>query len=133
MKYQAIVRFARYSSIGAGTFLFDLALLYVLTDIFLIHYLYSASVAFLIAVSLNFVLSRKYVFKGSRRSTKVSYINFVLIAVVGLGLVVGGMYVLVTVCSVGYVVARIFVACLTGIWNYLMNLYVNFKVTGNHQ
>lgn len=130
MQYPAAIRFIKYSTVGAGTFLFDLALLYILTDVLHIHYLYSAGIAFLIAVSLNFILSRKYVFKGSARSTQVGYINFILIALIGLGMVVGGMYVLVSVFSVSYVVARVFLAGLTGIWNYLMNLYVNFKVAG---
>jgi putative flippase GtrA len=130
MHYPAVIRFLKYSTVGLGTFLIDLALLYALTEIFAIHYLYSAGIAFLIAVSINFVLSRRYIFKGSARSAKVSYLNFILIALVGLGLVTGGMYVLVSIFSMSYVLARIFVACLTGIWNYLMNLYVNFKVAG---
>ena len=130
MQYPAFIRFIKYSTVGVGTFLFDLVLLYVLTDVFDVHYLYSAGIAFLIAVSLNFILSRRYVFKGSARSGSVSYLNFLLIALVGLGFVVGGMYVLVSVFSVSYVIARIFVAGLTGIWNYLMNLYVNFNVAG---
>lgn len=130
MRYKAAIRFLKYSTVGAGTFLFDLLLLYILIEVFAVHYLFSAGIAFLIAVSLNFVLSRRYIFKGSTRSVKVSYINFILIALVGLGLVVGGMYVLVTQFSVSYIIARIFVSGITGIWNYLMNLYVNFKVAG---
>ena len=130
MGYSAAIRFIKYSTVGFSTFLFDLVLLYVLIDVFDVHYLYSAGIAFLIAVSLNFIVSRKYVFKGSARSAKVSYVNFILIASIGLAMVVGGMYVLVSVLSVSYVVARVFVAGLTGIWNYLMNLYVNFKVAG---
>lgn len=132
MQYLAVKRFLRYSTVGAGTFLMDLLLLYVLTDIFSIHYLYSAGIAFLIAVSLNYTLSRRYVFKGSTRSTKTSYLNFILIALVGLLMVVGGMYMLVSIFSVSYVVSRICIAGLTGIWNYLMNLYVNFKVVGKY-
>jgi putative flippase GtrA len=130
MQYSAAIRFIKYSTVGFGTFLFDLALLYVLTDIYSVHYLYAAGFAFLVAVSINFLLSRRFVFRGSARSAPVSYINFILIASIGLALVVGGMYVLVSVFSVSYVVARILVAGLTGIWNYLMNLYVNFKVAG---
>lgn len=130
MNYPAVLRFLKYSTVGFGTFLFDLALLYVLTDVFHIHYLYAAGFAFLVAVSINFLLSRRFVFRGSARSAQVSYLNFILIASIGLAMVVGGMYVLVSVFSVSYVLARVFVAGLTGIWNYLMNLYVNFKVAG---
>jgi putative flippase GtrA len=130
MHYPAVKRFVKYSTVGVGTFLIDLVLLFLLTDVFSIHYLYAAGIAFLIAVTINYALSRRYVFKGSARSGSVSYVNFLFIAFIGLGFVVGGMYVLVSMFSVSYVLARVFVAGLTGVWNYLMNLYVNFKVAG---
>lgn len=130
MQYPAAKRFLKYSVVGISTFLLDLFLLFALTDVFAIHYLYSAGIAFLISISLNYRLSRRYVFKGSARDVSVGYINFILIALVGLGFVIGGMYVLVSVFSLSYFVSRICIAGVTGIWNYLMNLYVNFKVAG---
>jgi putative flippase GtrA len=63
---------------------------------------------------------------------KSGYINFIVIALVGLLIVIGGMYVLVSLLGVGYVAARFAVAVITGFWNYLLNLFVTFKVVGKH-
>lgn len=129
---QALKRFAKYSVIGGGTFLLDLSLLYVFTDFWGINYIVGAGLAFLIAVSINYTLSRTFVFKGTKRGMKAGYINFLFIVGVGLLAVMGGMYVLVTLLGLGYLVSRVVVAVVTGFWNYLINLFVNFKVVGKH-
>jgi len=125
-------RFFRYSLVGGSTFLLDLALLFLLIDCLQIDYLRAAGVAFLVAVSINYVVSRTFVFPGTTRTLKQGYFNFIGIALLGLGLVVGGMFVVVEKLGVSYLVARILIAAVTGFWNYLMNLFVNFKVVGLH-
>lgn len=126
------IRFLKYSTIGGSTFLVDLLLLYVLIDVFQVQYVFASGIAFLIAVSLNYVVSRRFVFAGSLRGIGRGYVNFLLIAGVGLCAVMIGMYVLVGVFSLPYVLSRISIAGITGVWNYLMNLYVNFKVAGKY-
>jgi putative flippase GtrA len=96
------------------------------------QYLWATGSAFLIAISLNYLLSRRYVFLGSERSTSQAYGMFVAVALVGMILVVGGMYGLVHWVGLHYLLARILTAVLSGFWNYLMNLYVNFQVVGIH-
>lgn len=117
--------------VGITTFAFDLLLLSLLVEVFLVPQVYAAGLAFVIAVSLNYWVSRRYVFPGTLRGAKVGYANFLLIAGVGLFIVTAGMYLLTTL-GVPYLVARVGIAALTGFWNYLMNLYVNFKVVGIH-
>lgn len=129
---KAVTRFIKYSTVGLSTFLLDLLLLYVLTDLLLFNYVVAAGLAFLLAVSVNYIFSRKYVFIGSLRGVSEGYWNFLLIVFVGLAVVMGGMYVLVALLGLNYFVSRIFLAALTGFWNYLMNLYVNCKVVGKH-
>jgi len=128
----AVIRFFRYASVGFSTFLLDLLLLYVLIDLFLMNYVFAAGVAFLVAVSINYAISRVYVFKRSTRDVKTGYVNFLSIALVGLAFVMGGMYVLVSLYGFNYVISRVSIAGLTGFWNYLINLYVNFQVSGKH-
>lgn len=128
----SIQRFLTYSVVGATTFAFDLALLFVLTDLFGVHYLSAAGGAFLIAVSCNYLISRRYVFKKTKTHLGRGYLNFFCIAGVGLLIVTGGMYILTTQLGVNYYIARIGIAGLTGFWNYLLNLYLNFKVAGSH-
>jgi putative flippase GtrA len=132
MTWPALKRFLHYSLIGLGTFLFDLALLTSLTRFGGFNPVWTAGVSFLVAVSINYALSRHYIFIGTTRGHKTGYPYFILIAGVGLLFVTGSMYVLVTRLGWYYLVARVAIAAVTGIWNYTMNLFFNFKVAGFH-
>ena len=127
-----IVRFLKYSTVGASTFVLDLLLLYVFTDLWGIGYVLAAGVAFVIAVSINYFLSRRFVFKQTTRNHQTGYINFLGIALGGMLLVMGGMYVCVSLLELNYLLSRIAIAAVTGFWNYLLNLFVNFQVAGKH-
>ena len=128
----AVRRFLRYTAVGLITFGVDLTLLFIFIDVFLVPPVIASGVSFLIAVTLNYVVSRRYVFSQTKRDIKTGYGNFLVIVLVGLGVVMGGMYLLVTILGFNYLISRLFVASLTGVWNYMMNLYINFKVVGEH-
>lgn len=125
-------RFVKYSGVGVSTFLFDLLLLFVLTDFLSVNYLVATTLAFLIAVSINYYVSRKYVFKATSREVRKGYVIFIIIALIGALLVTAGMFVLVDLLQINYLFARILIAGVVGFWNYIMNLFVNFRVAGNH-
>jgi putative flippase GtrA len=129
---KSLIRFLKYTSVGVSTFLFDLFLLYLLTDSFKIHYALATPLAFGIAVSINYFLSRRFVFKGTLRSVHAGYGVFLAIAGTGMAAVTGLMVVFVEVLHMEYLPARVIIAGIVGVWNYLMNLYVNFKVAGKH-
>jgi putative flippase GtrA len=132
MMHKGLVRFLKYASVGGSTFLFDLFLLYLLIDYFNIYYVLATAMAFGVAVSINYFLSRRFVFKGSLRSVHEGYGIFISIALVGLCTVTGLMVLFVEVFHMHYLPARVITASIVGLWNYLMNLYVNFKVAGKY-
>lgn len=125
-------RFLKYSVVGVSTFIFDLLLLFVLTDYLGINYVVAAGGAFVVAVSINYVVSRKYVFRGTERGVHSGYGYFLAIALIGLLFVMGSMYILVEVLTLHYLFSRVCIAGITGMFNYLTNLYLNFKVVGKH-
>lgn len=125
-------RFLKYSAVGVSTFIFDLLLLFFLTDYVGINYVVAAGGAFVVAVSINYMVSRTYVFKGTERSLHSGYGYFLAIAGIGLLFVMGSMYVLVEVLALHYLLSRVCIAAITGMFNYLTNLYFNFKVVGKH-
>jgi putative flippase GtrA len=133
MNSKSITRFLKYTVVGTSTFAVDLLLLYVLIDGFKMNYLVGAGLSFIFAISINYFLSRRFVFKGTQRGVGSGYVNFIAVALAGLLIVIGGMYVLVAVAGVGYVLSRFIIAGLTGFWNYLLNLFVTFKVVGHHE
>lgn len=126
-----ITRFCKYSSVGVSTFLFDLVLLYALVEFFQVQYLIATGAAFIIAITINYSLSRCFVFSETVRPIRSGYIIFLLIAGMGLVWVTGLMYLFVGVFGAPLLISRVIVAGIVGMWNYLMNLYLNFKVAGS--
>ena len=129
---KTLTRFLKYFFIGSSTFILDLFILFTLTDIFLINYLTSTAIAFIVAVSINYYFSKSFVFTKTARKTDHGYYYFLIIAGTGLIFVVILMKFFVETLLLNYLLSRTIVAGIVGMWNYLINLYFNFKVSGNH-
>lgn len=125
-------RFARYASVGVSTFLLDLGMLY--TAVTYLHAPYAAAVfvSFLVAVSCNYALSRAHVFHGSERKWHHGYASFMGVALVAASVTTTLAALLVSVFGMQFLIARTLVAGAVGMGNYLFNLYVNFRVAGQH-
>jgi len=126
-------RFLQYGLIGGGTFAADLLMLGLLTEYLALPYLVSTPASFLVAVSANYLLSRRFVFAYSARSMRTGYIWFILIAISGALFITAGVGLLVTKANLPYLLARIAVSPAAGVGNYLANLYLNFRVAGVHR
>jgi putative flippase GtrA len=129
----AVFRFLRYTLVGGSTFAFDLLLLYVVTEFLGVPYYIATPGAFLIAVSINYLISRRFVFKGTTRGHTVGYSAFILVALMGAGVTTLGVTLLVTYAGLYFMLARVLTACVVGMGNYLFNLFYNFKVVGLHE
>lgn len=125
---RGIKRFLKYSSVGFGTFVFDLCLLYILVEVFNLNYLFCAGAAFFVAISLNYVISRRLVFAETKKDFTSGYMHFLFIAFIGMAVTLLGMAVLVSTLGIHYLLARCIVGALVGAGNYLSNLYLNFRV-----
>ncbi len=129
---QALRRFLTYSAIGTSTSALDFYFLWVLTSQFGVHYLISSGVMFLIAATLDYLADRHFVFGNSKRDGEMGYLYFLAILGAGLVMTLLAMAVMVEIFNCNYLVSRIIVAGAVGMWSYLMNLYVNFKVAGKY-
>lgn len=129
----ALVRFFRYALVGGSTFAFDLLLLYIVTEFLGVPYYIATPGAFLVAVSINYLISRKFVFRGTVRGHKVGYSVFITAALLGAFVTTFGVTLLVTYAGLYFIVARVLTALVVGMGNYLFNLFFNFKVVGMHK
>lgn len=129
---KGLIRFFKYALVGGSTFAFDLLILWAMTELLSIPYYVSTPLAFVIAVSLNYLLSRQHVFVGTERGFHTGYAYFIGFAFSGAFLITSFVTLLVVLFSLNYLVARVLVACVVGIANYLFNLHFNFKVAGKH-
>lgn len=126
----SINRFLRYTTVGVSTLLLDLSLLWMLVNWLSINYLVATGASFFISVTINYAISRLWVFKGTERELARGYMYSIQIALVGALTTVAGMWTIVTVTGWHFLVARILVSGVVGLWNYLMNLFLNFQVAG---
>lgn len=132
LQSRALHRFLKYALVGGSTFLFDLLLIWLMTEFLRVPYWASTALGFLIAVSINYFVSRRFVFRGTQRKVHHGYAYFILVAGGGALLVTGAVAALVSAFSLHYLLARILIACVMGVLNYLFNLHLNFKVAGHH-
>lgn len=132
LRSRALRRFLKYTLVGGSTFAFDLLLIYLMTEFLGIPYWASTAIGFVIAVSVNYFVSRRFVFKGTERKVHHGYVYFISVAGGGAFLVTAAVAGLVATFALHYLVARVLVACVMGMANYLFNLHFNFKVAGHH-
>lgn len=117
---------ARFSVVGASSAVIDFGLLYILTDIFGLYYLLSATISFIAAATYNFSLNRKWTFKskGDRRRQLPIFFG---VAIVGVLLNLGIMYLGVDYLGVHYMLAKVLATGVVTIYNFLGNKYVTFR------
>lgn len=132
MNKRALYRFARYYLVGGSTFLIDLVILYALTIFFNVPYQLAVGIGFAIGVSINYAVSRLWVFTGTERRLHHGYAYFLGAGLLSLAAVLTLVGILVERFGISLIVARILVSGVVGIGNYLFNLYLNFKVAGKH-
>lgn len=123
-------RFFRYTIVGVSTFLVDLAILWALIDLFEVNLFLAAAIGFLLGVSLNYFVSRTWVYQGTNRGFTRGYVYFLVLAFLGVGMTVLLMWLLTAFTNFHYITVRVIVASFVGIGTYLLNLHLNFKVVG---
>lgn len=125
-------RFLRYTAISGTTFAFDLGILWVMIEVLRMNYLVATALALLIAVSCNYLVSRKWVFQRTERKFAHGYFYFIKFALLGMTATTGLMWVMTTFTTLHFIPARFIVGVIVGTSNYMANLYLNFKVAGKH-
>ncbi|HEV7121347.1 MAG TPA: GtrA family protein [Candidatus Paceibacterota bacterium] len=128
----SVKRFLQYSAVGLFTLIFDLLILYGATTLLSIPLYISTPVAFLVAITINYFIIRRYVFKGTERAVHHGYALFAASAGAGALITTVGVVLLVSYAHLYYLIARLLIGVFTGVANYFFNLYLNFRVAGHH-
>jgi len=106
----------------------DLFFLFLLTHIFGIWYLLSASLAFIIAFFVSFYLQKFWTFRDNNREKMIKQMAlYFTVGVINLAVNTVGMYVLVDKFKIMYLVAQIIMMALVAISNFLIYRFVIFR------
>lgn len=110
----------RFLLVGGAGFLFEYALLFLLTEFAGLPYLWSSGIAFTISAILNYWLCVVYVFHGAQQQSGRQTILFFLTSLIGLGINQLCMWLLVDGAGLYYMIAKIFASAVVTVWNYIM-------------
>jgi putative flippase GtrA len=122
-----LIQFFRYGLVGGVAFLVDFSSLVFLTSVIMIHYLWSAAIAFLLGLATNYLMSVTWVF--SRRALSNKYLEFGIFAwigIIGLGLNEVFMWFFTEKWLCHYTVSKVLSTVLVFLWNFVSRKLILF-------
>ena len=126
-----LLQLFRYTFVGGFAFLVDFGTLAFLTEIVHIYYLVSAGISFLLGLTVNYILSIKWVF-NSRKMEKqwLELLLFTVIGLVGLGLNELFIWVFTEIFFIYYLLSKIITTVIVYFWNFFARKYLLFSKQG---
>ncbi|MFH1350398.1 MAG: glycosyltransferase family 2 protein [Pseudomonadota bacterium] len=131
-KYPGILQFIKFCMVGMSGLLIDTAVLVGLVEIRSFDPRLAAIFAFLAAVTWNYVFDRIWTFDmGIRTKISYSYISFVIICIIGLGIRISMMHLGIAYAGMGespwYVLASFLGIVAATIFNFFGSKYIAFS------
>lgn len=117
---QLIAQFAKFGVVGVIAFVIDYGLMVLLTELFNVNYLISATISFTVSVIFNYAASMRYVFTHKEGlSRRREFIIFVVLSVIGLLINDALMWVGVDLFGISYLLVKIFATAVVMVWNFV--------------
>lgn len=115
-----IAQFMKFGVVGVIAFCIDYGLLVLLTELFGVNYLVSATISFTVSVIFNYCASMRYVFTHKEgMSRRREFIIFVVLSVIGLLINNGCMWAGVELLGIHYLITKIFATAIVMVWNFV--------------
>ena len=113
------IQFFRYIFVGGIAAVVNIGMLYVFTDICHIYYLISNVISFILGLTVNYILSKKFVFQDDVSMSKSKeFTLYAIIGVLGLGIDTLFMWIFTSIASLHYLVSKIISTAIVFIWNF---------------
>ncbi|MBQ8002183.1 MAG: GtrA family protein [Clostridia bacterium] len=124
-----LLQFFRYAFVGLWATLADWAMMFSMTEGLKVHYLLSGIVAFVMGLTVNFLLSKKFVFSGEEKqhSSSTEFAVYAIIGVIGLGLTELIMYVLTGRLKIYFMLSKIIATGVVFVWNFAARKIVLYR------
>lgn len=112
-------QFFRYFIVGGAAFVVDFTLLFLLTEFGHIHYLLSASVAFMAGIAVNYALAVSWVFDHRSIDNRVyEFALFSIIGILGLAFNAALMWLFTELVGFHYLGSKMVAAALILLFNF---------------
>ena len=115
-----IAQFMKFGVVGVIAFVIDYGLLALLTEVFGVNYLVSATISFTVSVIFNYLASMRYVFTHKEdMSRRREFVIFVVLSVIGLIINNLCMWTGVELLGIHYLITKIVATAIVMIWNFV--------------
>ena len=111
-------QFFKYCVGGGTAFIIDFGLLYFLTEVANLWYLWSANFSFIVAAFVNYLIQRFWTFQSDEPRALRQFFVFLAVQIVGLFINNTIMYTLVEYFSIWYIFSKAVAAAVVLIWNF---------------
>ncbi len=118
----------RYITVGVFAVVFDITLLYVLTEIVGMWYLSAAVLAFIATFFVAFTLQKHWTFRDSAGGYVRQGTSYFLIGVMNLGLNAVSLYIAVDILGLWYLGAQLVIMGFLAFVSFLANRHITFKL-----
>jgi putative flippase GtrA len=121
------IPFFKWLISGGLAMVVDMLVLFMLVHFLGIYHVFAASFAFFLSASLNYTISKLAIFHNAQNTMLRSYTTFMSISLFGLGAIALGMFVLVDLLGVHYLLARLCLAGTLGVSSFFLHKYISFN------
>lgn len=114
-----MLQLIKFAIVGVIAAFLDVGVLVFLKEILNVDVLISSAVSFLASVTVNYLLSMSFVFKGKKQSKIKEFIIFVILSIGGLGLNQLILWAGVKFTAIHYLVVKFLAMVIVPIYNFI--------------
>jgi len=119
---------ARNTMVASSTFLVGLGVLWLLVSQGGVNKIVATAISFLVANAMHYMISRVWVYVGSRRAMGSGYLFFLVNSAIGLTITTGLFALLIHHTEINYLLARVIVSVFAGLAMFVLNAALNFRL-----
>ena len=121
-----IEQLIKFCVVGGSGVAVDFSVTYLFKEVMRINKYIANSLGFITAATSNYLLNRLWTFRSDDPQILRQYLLFLAIAMVGLLLNNGIIYLLHGRRQINFYVAKLLAIGVVTLWNFFMNYYFNF-------
>lgn len=114
-----MVQIIKFAIVGVIAAFVDVSVLLLLKEVFLLDVLLSSGISFGVSVTVNYILSMTFVFKGKKQNKTLEFIIFLLLSIGGLLLNELIIWLGVTYTTIHYLVIKFLAMVIVPVYNFI--------------